>query len=185
LPPNVPVLGYLGALFPEDAALLVDAFACVRAMRRNVVLILIGNSKAKVPDRDGLIRAGFVSQPDLNLYLAACDVLCLPLVDSVANRGRYPSKLGDYFCAARPTVACAVGDVASVLQTAQAGLLAEPNVTGFAEQILVLLGDSHLRDRLGRNARLAVDTYYNWSTMSEQVESFYKRVLDTTMKKTL
>lgn len=185
LPLDAPILGYVGALFPEDAALLVDAFARVRAVHQNTLLLLIGNSKAKVTDRDGLLRAGFVSQDDLNRYLAACDVLCLPLTDSVANRGRYPSKLGDYFCAARPTVACAVGDVASVLQTAQGGLVSEPTVTSFAEQILVLLGDAELRERLSKNARLAADTYYNWSTLSEQVELLYKRVLDTSSKREL
>ncbi len=177
LPMNVPILGYLGALFPADAALLVDAFARVRAVRPATMLVLIGKPKANIPAAPGLIHTGFVSYEDLNRYLCACDVLCLPLADSVANRGRYPAKLGDYFAAGRPAVACAVGDVGSVMQTARAGLLSLPTPESLAGQIVVLLDNMDLRRSFGQNARQAAETYYNWAFVAAQLESLYLRLV--------
>jgi D-inositol-3-phosphate glycosyltransferase len=178
LPAGEPILGYVGALFPDDAALLINALARVRATKPETQLILIGDPKTKVPETPGVTRTGFVSAVDLNRYLAACDVLCLPLTDSLANRGRYPSKVADYFSAGRPTVACAVGEIASVLKTAQAGLLSEPTATSFANQVLVLLEDAGLRERLGKNARCAAETFYNWANVSERVLALYLRLSD-------
>lgn len=178
LPLSASLVGYVGVLFTEDAVLLVKAFERVRAVQPSARLVLIGNPKTDVPKKEGMIRTGFVSYQDLNRYMAACDVLCLPCSDTLANRGRFPSKIADYLAVGRASaVACADGDLATLMRETNAGLVCEPTPSHLAECILQLLDDVSLRTRLGRNARHAAETCMNWATLAEQVEELYQRLL--------
>lgn len=176
LPTEAPILGYMGAIFAEDANLLLDAFRRIQKSKPDALLIMIGDPKTKISAGEGIIQTGFVSEKDLIQYLAACDVLCLPLSDSIANRGRLPSKIVDYFAAGRATVVCNVGDVADIVRSAQAGLVSQPTAKDFSDRILDLLADSELRQQLGTNARKAAETDFNWDTIACQVEEFYLKL---------
>jgi len=180
LPLDVPILGYVGALFPADAVLLAEAFTRVRAVRPETLLILVGKPQIDLGLREGVIRTGFISYSAFNHYLAACDVMCLPFSNTLANQGRFPSKIADYFAVGRPTVAAAIGEVRMLLQETDAGLVADPTPESFAEQILTLLDAPVLGIRLGKNARCAAETHLSWATLAERVESLYLRLLATT-----
>jgi len=181
LPKGTPILGYEGSLFASDADLLLEAFAQVRKSYPEALLILIGNPKVELPPQPDIIRTGFLPTPELNLYLCACDVLCLPLTDTQANRGRWPSKLGDYFAAGRPVAACGVGDVPSTIQETGAGLFSQPLPDDFATKILHLLADPGLQAQLGTNARQAAESQYNWASLTGQVAALYNRLLGESM----
>jgi glycosyltransferase involved in cell wall biosynthesis len=178
LPINVPILGYMGSLFPNDAILLAQAFSILRVEQPEALIILMGNPKADVQISDGLIRTGFISYYDLNRYLAVCDLLWLPLSDSLANRGRWPSKITDYFAVGRPTVSCAVGDIPEVFAETQAGVATEPTPESLASASLSLLDDPDLLQRLGMNARRAAETRYNWNSLIKTVENMYLNILE-------
>jgi glycosyltransferase involved in cell wall biosynthesis len=120
---------------------------------------------------------GFVSQAKLNDYLAACDILWLPLSDTIANRGRWPSKIVDYFAAGRPTVACAVGDIAALLERTEAGVACAPTSSEFARQTLHLLKDNELLARFSINARRAAESDFNWEHLAKLVETQYLDLL--------
>jgi glycosyltransferase involved in cell wall biosynthesis len=140
-------------------------------------LLIIGNPKVNLPPQEGITKTGFVPYKELNLYLAACDILLLPLTDNLANRGRWPSKIGDYFAAGRPTVACAVGDMEQVLGETGAGLTTAPAAQPFAEGIMSLLNDPDLRASMGAKARHAAESRYNWQTLVDQLASVYDALL--------
>ncbi len=178
---DTPILGYEGAIFQQDAALLFHAFALIRAVQPDALLLIIGNPNANVPMASGVVRTGFVSYEKLGQYLAACDVLCLPLADSLANQGRFPSKIADYFAAGRATVVCDVGDVANIVRSAQAGLVSQPTAKDFSNQILVLLTDPELRQHLGANARRAAERDFNWNTIASRVEELYLNLYTNAM----
>jgi glycosyltransferase involved in cell wall biosynthesis len=177
LPAEATLLGYLGSLFPADAALLADALQRLRQARSPVELVRIGRPQAalRLP---GVRAIGYVDDVRLGQYLSACDVLLLPMVDSVANRGRWPSKLMDYFAAGRPTVGCAVGDVGEVLTDSAAGLACAPSPEAFADAILHLLDSPAEQFRLGQAARQAAEGPYNWRVLAQQVEGLYRSSLE-------
>ncbi len=177
LPQEAPLIGYLGSMFPADRDLLAAAFELVRQHYPSLGCVLIGNPKNDLLQTSGIIRTGFVSPDVLNLYLAACDVLCLPLTDTVANRGRFPSKLADYFAAGRPIVASAVGDVADLLEQTGAGLATPPSPEGIACGIETLLADASRRARLGQNGRRAAEFEYNWRTLAGRVDKLYRQLI--------
>lgn len=176
LPQQAPLFGHLGSMFPADRDLLAATFELVKRRYPLAGCVLIGNPKNDLPQISGVIRAGFVSPETLNLYLAACDVLCLPLTDTVANRGRFPSKLADYFAAGRPVVASAVGDVAKLLEQTEAGLVTPPSAHALAAGIETLLADAPRRALLGQNGRRAAEFEYNWRTLTGHVDNLYRQL---------
>jgi glycosyltransferase involved in cell wall biosynthesis len=177
MPENAPIIGYLGSLFPADATLMLQAFSQVREVHPDALLIMIGNPKAQLINVQGLIRTGFVSPSELSTYLAVCDILWLPLSDTIANRGRWPSKITNYFAAGRAVVACAVGDMAAVLEKSQAGIATAPTSTEFAKHTLCLLQDQKMMTDMAVNARRAAELDYNWKHLAQSVEKQYNDVL--------
>ncbi|WP_376793152.1 glycosyltransferase family 4 protein [Thermoflexus sp.] len=126
---------------------------------------------------DRLWQTDFVPDEELSWYLACADVMCLPLTDRAANRGRLPGKIMYYMAAGRPTVASPVGDVVHLVETYRIGLLAA-NQEEFAHALWKLLTDDALRRELGQNARKAAEIDLNWERRVEELEAFYQRILN-------
>ena len=124
---------------------------------------------------DRLWQTGFVSDEDLSWYLGCADVMCLPMVDRAANRGRMPGKIMYYMAAGRPTVASPIGDIRSIVGDHQVGLLSDDD--GFAAALITLLTNDSLRAELGRNARRIAETEYSWPQLVDRLEAFYQRIL--------
>ncbi len=177
LPTSLKLVGYLGSLFPRDAALLHTAMQRVQQALPEAALALIGDPKAPFPPLPGLRRTGFLPPAEMRVWLAACDALALPLSDTLANRGRWPSKLGEYLAAGRPVAACAVGDVGAALNETGAGLAVPPDAAGLASGLLTLLRDAGLRRRMGAAGRRAAETTFHWDTLGAELARFYKVVL--------
>jgi glycosyltransferase involved in cell wall biosynthesis len=129
---------------------------------------------------DRLWQTDFVPDEELSWYLACADVMCLPLTDRAANRGRSPGKFMFYMAAGRPTVASPIGDVKTIVENYRVGLLATD--AEFPDAIDRLLSDTSLREELGRNARKVAETVLNWSRLVDQLEEFYRYILDATAK---
>ena len=112
LPLDGHVIGYLGVLRPSSAELLFAAFSIIRRrVSGPCKLVLVGNHKLNLGDyvpeecRADVIETGWLSYEDVNLYLAASDILSLPLKRAVATDNVWPSKFNDYLAAGRSTVA--------------------------------------------------------------------------------
>lgn len=125
---------------------------------------------------DRLWQTDFVPDAELSWYLACADVMCLPLTDRAANRGRLPGKIMYYMAAGRPTVVSLVGDVTHLVETYRIGLLATDDQ--FADALHTLLTDNALREELGRNACRAAETDLNWERLVDQLEAFYRQILE-------
>jgi glycosyltransferase involved in cell wall biosynthesis len=130
--------GYAGGLFPRDAELLLEAHRRVSTQVPNATAVLIGHTRYRPADGAfvNLISTGKMSYEKVLRWFAACDVLLLPLSDSIANRGRWPSKAAEYMATGRPVVATAVGDVARLFADGRAGVLTAASPESFAEGIL-------------------------------------------------
>ena len=183
LDPEAIYIGHLGQAFPEDAALLAAAFRAVHAHRPDARLLLIGNHKtdiaAYVGARSAIIETGFVDDEALNHYLGACDLLWLPLRDTLANRGRWPMKLSDYLSSGRPTVSTPVGDLTALFSGEHpVGRLAADDAQDFAQQTLGLLADEALCAQLGANARAQVVARFSWEQVTAELEAFYGRIMN-------
>jgi glycosyltransferase involved in cell wall biosynthesis len=171
------IVGFLG-VSQGDLDVVMDALGRLP----DVWLMVVGPESARVRGQarargiaERLWQTGFVPEHRISLYLGCADVMCLPMVDRAANRGRLPGKLSYYLAAGRPTVASPIGDVTALVETERVGLLADGS--GFAAAIDRLLRDPELRAELGQNARRAAETTFSWSRLVDPLEDFYRRVL--------
>lgn len=178
LPANAPLIGYVGQIFPRDGRLMAAAFDQVRDRLPAARLLLIGhvNMPIEASSRHpgAIIRSGAVPYAALNSYLAACDLCWLPLVNSGANRGRWPLKLNDYMAAGRATVATAVGDVTEVLQHYPVGRLAQDTPASIAHETLALLDNPAERAQMEQAARETAERHFDWRLRAAELAAFYK-----------
>jgi glycosyltransferase involved in cell wall biosynthesis len=177
LPQGVPIVGYLGALLPKDADLLMRLFVQVQQRLPAARLLLIGNPRTSLPKNDGIIEAGFISQERLASYLGSCNLFLLPLTESIANRARWPSKINSYFSAGRAVVASPVGDVAEAVTRWDVGRLGLSDDGSFRQACCELLSDPAEAMRLGSNARRLAETTLSWSQIVEELLSVYRSAL--------
>lgn len=170
-------IGYLGNIYQRDADLLFDTLRRLRAT--DARLVMVGDPGCRVP-ADLASRVSITGRLPFEKmldYLSACDVLALPLSDTIANRGRWPSKVNEYVAVGRPTVACDVGDVAGLLRDNDIGLLVRPDPVEFAASIDELLSDPARAAAMGERAREVAKTSYSQEAIADKLEDFYRRTI--------
>ena len=178
------LIGYVGAMLKDDQELLTQSFTIICKMDPEIRLILIGRKSPKILDIDPdiqrrVIPVGAVSFNDLHEYVAACDVMLLPLKDNLASRGRWPAKIGDYLAGGKPLVATRVGDFSAMIEEGQCGVLAEDTPDDFAIKTVEAMAQHGLIEEMGRNARKLAETSLDWRLLTAQLEQFYSRILSS------
>lgn len=177
LPLDVPIVGYLGVLLSGDAELLVRSWRRVQERHPDARLIMIGNPKTDL-DGPSVTKTGFVARDELVSYLAACDVLLLPMKNTIASRGRWPSKLNDYMAAGRPVAATAVGDSSVLFGEDGIGVATPDDPESFATGVTSLLNDAERRRRMGERARSVAERDFAWPALTQRLEAYYQSVID-------
>ena len=177
LPHNIPILGHVGAMNQSDANLLFAAFARLSKIRPDCKLGPVGRPYLAVPDMPGLVTTGYIPQPQLLQYLGACDVMLLPLKDTIASRGRSPSKVNDYLAAGKPIVATAIGDINEYFQKYEIGIATPDSAEAYAIAIDRLIDDTPRLERMGQQARRVAESVLNWSLLAERLETHYGGVI--------
>jgi glycosyltransferase involved in cell wall biosynthesis len=132
------------------------------------------NARDILKNQPGAVVLDHVPEEQLNLYLAACDAFWLPLMDTPANRGRWPHKLNDYMCIGRPVVATAVGDVKEVISRWPFGLLASDSPASFAQQTIELLQNPARAEQMGNIARATAEQEFSWANIGLELEKLYQ-----------
>lgn len=166
-------IGYLGNIYQRDADLLFGALECLEANDARLVMVGEPGCQVRRQVKDRVSITGRVPFGNMLDWLSACDVLALPLSDTIANRGRWPSKVNEFVAVGRPTVACDVGDVAELLRDNDIGLLAKPEPVDFAAKLDELLADPARAKAMGDRAREVARTTYSQDAAGEKLEQFY------------
>lgn len=177
LPSDAPLIGYLGVLNQSDAKLLFQTFDEVHRRRPDVRMLMIGNPQVKLPVNDAILATGFVSREQMADYLAACDLLLLPLKDTIASRGRWPSKINEYFAAGRAIVATNVGDSGELFTRYPIGKATADTPEAMADAVLELLQDDVALAAMGKCARELAERVFAWPILTDGLEAYYRQVI--------
>ncbi|HEX6694350.1 MAG TPA: glycosyltransferase [Longimicrobiales bacterium] len=174
---------HLGVSVQKDADLLFDAFRSARQQEPSARLVLVGNFRPATPpelEADGsVVRTGIVPDDVLRDWLAAADVCVLPMRDTIANRGRWPSKINDYFAAGRRVLTTRVSDAAAYVEAHGAGHVVAASVEGVSRGMLTLLRQTAADAAAGEAAALRLArTDLAWDSIMDDVEVFLKRACD-------
>ncbi len=187
LPQGVPLLGYMTSWYPDEAFTL-SALRSVLQQHPKAAVAIAGppltnqeHLLSQVPFAGRVFHCGRLPFARIPTFLAACDILLMPLQDTPFNRSRWPNKIGDYLASGRPQVACAVGDVGPFMDQAAAqgqplGEKTEPTVEAFAEGILKLLNQPEVWDALGKNARLHAETHRSWRLIRKSFFQWFNQL---------
>jgi glycosyltransferase involved in cell wall biosynthesis len=181
LPQGVPIACFVGFV-QYDLALAVRAFALARRSVSDARLLLVGPRNREADQwisELGLSAAvhatGALPFARVPVAMGAADVLLLPYSNTQANRGRSPTKLGDYLAAGRAVLSNPVGDLVDVFQADEVGVLAPDEVAGYGAALAGLLKDRDRTVRMGRRARKAAEEKYDWKQMCEKLLGVYHR----------
>lgn len=121
-----------------------------------------------------VLYAGWVPPAELSEYFARAAVAIYPLDDTLVNRAKCPAKLVDLLAEGLPVVAEAVGQATEYIRHRETGWLVEPgDVASFAEAVVVLLRDDHLRAKLGEAAARDIRERFAWERLVLSVERAY------------
>jgi len=173
---DVPVIGTLtdGHAFP----FLIDAFIKVKKEIKNAQLLLVGGlspeQKQLVVEKgiqNSFISTGRCSDEELPIFLSAADVFALPMADTLANRSRFPHKIGDYLACARPLVVTKVGDYPEMLREDNVAVVAD-NQNDFAVELVNLIKNIEQQNFLARKSREWIVEKLDWKVIAPDILNF-------------
>jgi glycosyltransferase involved in cell wall biosynthesis len=191
-------IGIIGRIVPvKNHSLFVAAAAKVLGQTSEKVrLVIIGDGDMREPMEAELRGAGidYIYAPheqrrataictswqtDMAEVLAGLDVVAL----TSHNEGT-PVSLIEAQAAARPVVSTNVGGVADVVKDDETGYIIEPgNVDSFAESLLHLVQQPHLREQFGVNGRKFVGGKYSYQRLVNDMSGYYNRLLEQEKQK--
>jgi L-malate glycosyltransferase len=181
LPENALVVGVVCALRPEKGLLtLVDAFARVRPLRKEMKLVFVGSgsvlSDLQARAQENGVAADCIWEPataDVAKWLRVFDVFVLPsLSEALSN------SLMEAMACACPVIASDVGGNPEIVRDGETGLLVEPgNVGELAEALGRLVKDRSLRKTLGNNGDKMIRNGFSRAASASRMGEIYEELL--------
>lgn len=154
--------------------LLLEAVQDLVSTHPNVGALVVGDGKAKVtsserassPKETRVAFTGKVPYVEVPRYVQAMDICIIPNATWYGS----PTKLFEYGAMGRAVVAARVPPVQEIIEHGVSGLLFEPNDKGdMLKQIVSLVADRSLRERLGTNLKEKIRTQYTWEKNTKSV----------------
>jgi glycosyltransferase involved in cell wall biosynthesis len=185
-----PTLAFVGTVCERKG--LLDLRDALIALRRDgsrptssLRVLIVGDAKQEGPGVFERIREAYseaelteveftgpVDREALLQLVARANIFCLP-----SHWEGFPLSLLEAMAAEVAVVATNVGEIPTILDDGNVGILVEPhNPDGLAAAIARLLGDSALRKRLGRAARTRVEDEYAYDKTTARVYGLYRQL---------
>ncbi|HBF41746.1 MAG TPA: glycosyltransferase WbuB [Anaerolineaceae bacterium] len=176
---NAFVVLYAGAFGLSNDLIVVLDTAVILRENQNVKFVLIGDGKErehlqKYAADKHLSNVYFsppVAKNEMSEVLAASDACIAILKPLEMYKTTYPNKIFDYMAAGRPTLCCIDGVIRKVIEESDSGVFVPPgNPAALSEAILKLSQSPELCRKMGVNARLHVEKYFNREQFSAIME---------------
>lgn len=190
LPTDRKIILYAGRISPEKGPLdLVHAFGELRKIRRDVLLVLVGEIRTGA-DRRGdygrrLLAAGETLGADC-YHAGTVDPAHMHEYYQVAGLAVVPSEFEEPFgmvaieamAAGTPVLATRKGGLPEIISDGTTGfMLADAkNPVAFAQRLDELLNDSMRLAAVRKNARDYVVQHHDWGVVSRQLEATYREL---------
>jgi len=169
--PDKPIIFYNGHFEPGDDIMFFCRAAGPVAERHQACIVFVGDG----PDLH-LVKDFFANRPGLEVrffsrlpydqfirLIKAANVTAFPYPDNALHRAKCSTRVIDYMAMAKPVVTTAVGQNLEYIVDGESGILAPPgDEAAFAEQLDLLLRNTELQFRLGRNAQERVTHKFRW-----------------------
>jgi glycosyltransferase involved in cell wall biosynthesis len=180
-----PTILYLGRMDPyKGVQFLLRALPIVLEKAPTAKFIIAGATrfdKITVQDfvlskkmRNSLIFTGYVSEAEVPLLYAICDVFCYPSMWE--GFGLTPAEAQ---ASGKPVVAFNHCAIPEVVKNNETGILVEPkDHKKMAEAIIKLVKDMNLRKHMGNEARKRVEKLFTWDLSAKKTFEVYRNVVE-------
>ncbi|MFA5139483.1 MAG: glycosyltransferase family 4 protein [Elusimicrobiota bacterium] len=188
LPPmaGAPLVGIVSRLDPvKGHGVFLRAAKLVLERHPDTRFLLVGRKENVKPAEllEEAHRLGLAERieltghvPDVFSYMRRCHVGVIASVGSEA----VSRAAVEWMAVGRPLVATRVGCLPEYVADGETGLLVEPREEEpLARAIGSLVGDSYLRERMGRQARARFESLFTLRRFLDETERFYGRVIGT------
>jgi glycosyltransferase involved in cell wall biosynthesis len=181
LPNDALVIGVVCALRPEkNLATLLDAFARVRPLHKEMKLAIVGNGPTLVQLQKHAKKAGVfgdcVWEPatqEVPLWLRAFDIFVLPSLNEA-----FSNSLMEAMACRCPVVASNVGGNPELVTHAERGLLFEPrDVDALADALRRLIEDTALRRKLAESGERFIHERFSRRASALRMAEIYDVLL--------
>jgi glycosyltransferase involved in cell wall biosynthesis len=181
LPENGLVIGVVCALRPEKGlATLLDAFARVRPLHKEMKLAIVGSGPMLVQLQDHAKKIGIFGDcvwepatPNVPAWLRTFDIFVLPsLSEALSN------SLMEAMACRCPVIASNVGGIPELVTHCERGLLFEPkNVEALAEALRRLIEDAALRRSLADAGMRFIQNGFSRKASTDRMAAIYELLL--------
>ena len=165
-----PLICYVGRLELEyDIDLLLYAMKHIASQISSIKLIVVGSGPGlsvltqltrTLDIEKNVLFVGYRPYKEIPDFLAAADVLVLPMRNTALNRMRFPTKLCEYLASGKPVIASNVVSVNKLIKNRKNGLLSKAgSPKDLARKIIEVLRDSDLASKLGESGKKTAGRY--------------------------
>ncbi len=184
LPPEGPVISYVGKLVPRKGVdTLIEAMGILAARASGaprLVMAGIGGLREPLEQRaaelgvaDRITWLGKVLHDEVGWVMSAGDVFVLPSLSE-----GLPTVVCEAMACGLPVVATAVDGTPEIVDDGVTGLLVQPHdAGGLATALATVLDDPALRERMGAEALRRSEAEYTWAANARRMEQVYAEVI--------
>lgn len=191
IPPNMPVMAIASRLFYwKGHTELIQSLALVKQTVPDFRLLIVGEDdpratpgrgpyseelKALVADlglQDQVVFTGF--RKDMPAIMAAADIFTHPSFEEP-----FGMVYVEAMAMKKPIITLNQGGSAEVVEHGKSGLLSSPkDIEQMAANIVTLIQDPEMRQRMGEYGRQRAESYFNPQRMTRDMENVYRRVIN-------
>ena len=180
---NEILLCFVGSLFEKDKNLLISSLR--RLKRKNTILpqtIIIGNTQieSSICEELSINLLGRVeSFIDLRKILFSCDYALIPMMISVANKARWPSKTTDYWSVGLPVISTPISDYPELFSKYDLGFLSKSDSPeDYSDAIYSAISSPKNIYQTKQNAIANfVKNELDWKVLGQRLSNLYKKIL--------
>jgi glycosyltransferase involved in cell wall biosynthesis len=179
---NDPVIAFVGTLIPvKGVPYLIQAFSQVLRVFPNAKLLIVGDGPLrkkltivteKLRISQSVIFSGQLDHSEIPKLIAASSMLVLPSLSE-----GIPRVLLEAMACGKPVLASNVGGIRELVIQGKNGLLVEcGDVNGLAKNMTMLLQDTELAGKMGKNGRKFVEQNYSFEKGIRMMLDIYQRL---------
>jgi len=176
---NKNVLIFTGRLVPiKNIPFLIQA---MKKLPSNIVLLVVGDGplkndltkKVESEDlRERIIFTGHIPQEKLPFYYSAGDIFVFS-----SFYDNFPNSVLEAMASELPVVAPSVGGIPMIVENEVNGYLySSGNLEEFVEKVKILLKNSSLREKIGKENRKKIIENFNWKKSAEKLKELYEQL---------
>lgn len=169
---------YFGRIFPRDLAFLVDSMDAAVKSCPELKVVIVGDTV--IPER---YSRPYILQEEWTIddrfvdIGSAADFFLIPMTLSIANRARWPSKIGSYLSFAKPVLSTPVSDFPQIFDEVDIGILCDDTVESFSSGLCRMVESKERWGEWGRNSLNYGRLNLDWSVIMRNLVAFYEEVL--------